>query len=93
MKTSEQTGTPEARAAGHGADVTVLFEILELGIVTQRNAAIVAEGEIVFQDPLSEGLKRGVVPDGEDGPIRQAAKGFRPYVFNQATDITTVAVP
>ena len=33
LKASEQTGAPEAGAAGHGADVAVLLKIFELGIV------------------------------------------------------------
>jgi hypothetical protein len=32
-KTLKQTGTPETCTAGHRADVAVLFEIIELGIV------------------------------------------------------------
>ena len=70
LEALEQTGAPKACAAGHGADVAILFKILELGIVAQCNAAIVTEGEIVFLDPLSESLKCGSVPDGEDGLIR-----------------------
>lgn len=74
LKTSEQAGAPEAGPAGNGTDVAVLFEGFELGIVAQRHTAIVAEGEIVSQNPLTEGLKRGRVPDGEDRPIPQAAE-------------------
>jgi hypothetical protein len=73
--------------------VAVLFEIVELGIVAQGNAAIIAEGEIVFQDPLSEGLKRGSIPDRVDGLIGEAAERFRLHVFYMASDIALVAVP
>ena len=48
LEAAKQSGAPQACAAGYGTDVAVLFEIFELRVVTQGDAAIVAKGKIVL---------------------------------------------